>query len=873
MLSPRFAFLFLLPFVTCSPLASALTARIDATQGAPRLMVDGQPTRARIFWGMPGASPLALKPEWQHIEFDFTASDNATNGTMHFRFGEAAGDIYLDDIEVEDDETKKDIVSLCDCDDMETAFHRDWTSWPTGAANTVGRMAIEPNVGYQKAAGLHVNLQPPPAGSPWPDFHIYHQPRLNIVAGRKYHVTMWARATPARSLFLGFYRPGKEFVHLGGPSDVFSSQIKLAADAGVNLVSTQISLPWPKPGEAEDWKSVDAACRNVLLANPNALLIARIPMEPPQWWCDAHPDEVMQWEDGSRSRNAVSASPLFRREAAERLTSFITHLEQTIGDHVAGYHPVGQNTGEWFYENTWKRPLNGYAPADQREWRGWLRQHYGTDEALRAAWHNTSASLDTAEVPSAASRHAAPAGIFRDPATEKAILDWGDFQQEAMADCVCTLAKAARQASQGKKLVLFFYGYVFELSGVMNGPATSGHFALRRVLDCPDIDVVCSPISYLDRGPGGGSPSMTAAESVALAGKMWLNEDDTHTYLATGTPPGSRDHVTTIEATNEELTRNVAQEAMRNFGTWWMDLTATGWFKDAAMWKRMADLGPLDEYFLQHPTPYRPEVAAILDPASLRRVAAGGNVVTGPGVYESRAALGRMGAPYGQYLLDDLLAEKFKAKLYVLLDAWSLTKSAREQLLKATRGSTRLWCYAPGYFDGDQPSLDAMKELTGFTMKPVTCKALATPTEAGRKLGLLKPFGPNRPLQPLFAAADAKPEEILATYPDGSAAIALRHDEGGTSLFVGVPAITSELLRLAARAASVHLFTETDCNVYSNGPFIALHASEDGPVELHTLDDSELGDLLSGKIVGRGHDLKIPMSRGETIILNKRPSE
>ena len=94
-----------------------------------------------------------------------------------------------------------------------------------------------------------------------------------------------------------------------------------------------------------------------------------------------------------------------------------------------------------------------------------------------------------------------------------------------MLDCVCELAHAVRKASQGRKLVVFFYGYVFEFAGVQNGPATSGHYALRRVLNCPDIDVLCSLISYFDRGLGQSAPSMTAAESVALAGKLWLNEE------------------------------------------------------------------------------------------------------------------------------------------------------------------------------------------------------------------------------------------------------------------------------------------------------------------------------------------------------------
>ena len=62
-----------------------------------------------------------------------------------------------------------------------------------------------------------------------------------------------------------------------------------------------------------------------------------------------------------------------------------------------------------------------------------------------------------------------------------------------MADCVCRLAHAARKASHGRKLLVFFYGYRFEFGPLRKGPATSGHYALRRVLNSPDIAVLCSP--------------------------------------------------------------------------------------------------------------------------------------------------------------------------------------------------------------------------------------------------------------------------------------------------------------------------------------------------------------------------------------------
>ena len=374
-----------------------------------------------------------------------------------------------------------------------------------------------------------------------------------------------------------------------------------------------------------------------------------------------------------------------------------------------------------------------------------------------------------------------------------------------MADCVCHLAHAVREATHGRKLVVFFFGYVFEFGAIANGPGTSGHYALRRVLDSPDIDVLCSPISYFDRGPGQSAPAMTAAESVALAGKMWLYEDDTRTFLSA--KDSGFDHVDTLVETKGELLRNTGQCAVRNFATWWMDLGAAGWFDDPRLWAEMTRLNALDAPLLTQPRPFRPEVAVAIDPQSMMRVAAGGSAVTLPGVYQVRRPLGRMGTPYGQYLQDDVIAGKVPAKMYVFLTAWCLAPADRERLLAATRGSTRVWCYAPGYQEPNGTSLEGMRALTGFQLAKITpVKAQAKPTAVGQKLGLHESFGVDAPISPLFAAVDATADETLATYPDGSAAIALRRTAEGRSLFVGVPGLTSELLRLAARRerASVH---------------------------------------------------------------------
>jgi beta-galactosidase len=849
--------------------APPLTVRVDTSTGAPRLLINGQPRRARIFYGQPAAGTLPLSPQALQVSFEFTPDQTElSTATMHFRFGQIPGDVYLDDIRVTDLDTGRDTLPVCRFEGGDADFAREWFVWPPAPQNTVGTVRVEPNAGSDGSAGLRVHLKAPPGGV-WPDFHIYHKPDLALVQGHRYRVTFRAKADPERNLTVAFYRPGTTYVYLGGPPGPYESEVRLAAGAGVDLVSFSIPLPWPAPGELVDWQGVDSICETTLRANPRALLLPRIPVYVPDWWKKTYPDELMRWEDGLHAGIASPASQQYRRDASARLAALVEHLEAKFGDRFAGCHPCGQNTGEWFYMDSWERPLNGYAPCDAAAFRQWLRRRYANAAALRTAWGDPSADFDTAAVPSPAARHAAPDGVFRDPAAERPTLDFTEFQQESMADCVCEFARVVRRATQGRKLVVFFYGYVFEFGALPTGPGTSGHYALRRVLDCPDIDILCSPISYYDRGPGQSAPCMTAAESVALAKKMWLNEDDTRTYLAREENfPGAEHVVRTLAETNGELVRNVAQEALRNFATWWMDLPATGWFNDPGMWAEMARLRRLDEPLLRRPIPFRPQVATVLDERSMTRVAEGGTVVTRPGVYEARAALGRMGAPYGQYLLDDVARGRVHAKLYVFLDAWCLSAEQRAALLKATRGSVRVWCYAPGYFDEYRKSPEAMQELTGFTLKAVSPeKAWATPTKLGRRMGLLHPFGAQQPVRPLFAAADAEPGEVLATYPDGSAAVALRRVPSGPSLFVGAPGLTPELLRLAARMAGAHLYAHTDCCLYANGPYLALHATQDGSLALDTGRSGKVMDVLTGALVGRGPRLTLRMKRGETRVL------
>jgi hypothetical protein len=97
--------------------------------------------------------------------------------------------------------------------------------------------------------------------------------------------------------------------------------------------------------------------------------------------------------------------------------------------------------------------------------------------------------------------------------------------------------------------------------------------------------------------------------------------------------------------------------------------------------------------------------------------------------------------------------------------------------------------------------------------------------------------------------------------------VALRRGREGPSLFIGVPGVTSDLLRLAAREAGVHLFTESDCNVYANGPYLMLHAARDGVVDLDTGRAGPIRDLFSGAVLGRGPKIRLAIKPAETRVL------
>jgi hypothetical protein len=849
-------------------------AEVKVQNGMPRILIDGIPVRARLFYGPVPGNIFGSTPvgnEWKEVRVDITSPRTDSNGLIHLRFGQKPGRVFFDEFVLTDLTDGKTL--LRESYDGESALNPAWTFWyAKKAAPFQAELAVSGQAGKNGGA-MQVTLLQEEALS---GFHVYRS-GLPLEAGRRYAIRLWARADTERSLYPAVYLKRTEggFDQIGGMRSLIADrELALASNAGIRLITFSLEhFSWES-----NFAQVDRSMRAMLNAYPKALLVPRIYMHAPDSALAANPEWRVVNEHGARLKVSSVFNEDYRAAAHGGLRKVVRHIEENFGPQVAGYHPGGPNAIECFYAGSWSSNFIHYDAAATNAFRSWLKSVYRTDEALAKAWGMSGTTLASAPVPSPAQRRISAHGNLRHPTLERHVFDYNRFTQEALADFVMESARIVRKETRGKKLSLSFYGYNFnEFLGNPNGPAETGQGAFRRLLGSPEIDIVCAPISYADRRFGQGGPAMSTAESATLAGKIWLQEDDSATHLVNeaqkrGNDPAVKSRTDTKSDTIQVLRRNLAQTSIRNMATWWMDLPGTGWYDDPDLWKVMDELKGMDEEFLKNPSPFAPEVAAIIDEASMLSLVTD-RAMRRPLFGIGLASFNRLGTPYGQYLLDDVISGKVKAKLNVLLSAWVLEDAARASLKKNLEGSTKLWVWAPGYADAKNFSLAAMQDLTGFEFKklPAGTTAKVESTEAGKALGLPDRFGPDGALEPLLTPVLKSGDEVLALYSNQSPALVIRKSPRGASIFCGTLELPTPLLRHAAKLAGVHLFTSSDANVWARGSFISIHAAEDGKLLVNTGNQRMVRDEITREALGRGPEILLTLKKGDSRILRIEP--
>ncbi|MCE5323602.1 beta-galactosidase [bacterium] len=642
--------------------------------------------------------------------------------------------------------------------------------------------------------------------------------------------------------------------------DLQYSEIESAAKNGVVIVSFPVPRYWIQRDDKIDFSETDKKVEETIKHSPNAYLLLRLGVSrPPQWWCDENPEEAMLYNNGEQNMPSIF-SEKWKVDAAKTVKLMVEHLESKYGDHIIGYHPVGMNTGEWFSYGLWTGKLGGFEKPAVAGFRAYLKQKYGTDQALQKAWNNPTVTLGTASVATFDERTHLLSGAFRNPETERCVIDYAAFENDTYADVALYMCQAAKEAAPNK-ITALFYGYHYELAAVPHGLASSGHLGLDRLLRSPYVDIISSPVSYFDRDAGGGGYFMSAIDSIQLAGKLWLVEDDTRTYLA----PEVQDNLPRLKTAQETygvLTRNFAHVLTHGCALWWMDLYGNGRFQGDEIWQTLGKLSATYQAAIPSFKRYSPEIAIIIDQRS-QYYADPVPPVNRTLLAAFRQQFYRIGAPVGLYLLDDLTAGKVPpAKMYIFLDTFRLDDSQLKAIKKytSTKGCVNLWMYCPGVIDNDKMLPDRVQDVVGIKLKKLQKCSGAISYNSG-KFTACDGF-----ISGSYAVIDPSAKTIAKYAESADVAVASKDMGGYTNVYCGVTALPSYLLRQFAVMAGVHVYSDQSDVVMAGNGFVALAASSNGVKKLSMPFECSLQDVLTSEKYGPAKQFSFEMALGDARI-------
>ena len=651
--------------------------------------------------------------------------------------------------------------------------------------------------------------------------------------------------------------------------DSVTNEIRMAKAAGTRIYSVSMLPGWGTAAEREKaCRQADHLMARILENDPDAYVMPRVQMSEAPWLMRDLRDRNLS-ADGNRDQPAVSSAH-YRHECREALRDFIRRMEAKYGPHMAGYQVAGAHHGEFQYSNF-----------------GRHGNYLGYDEGTRAAYRAKTG----AEVPDPERRSGEVGECFYDPDRLADVVRFNRFLNDEMADFVLELSRVVRETCGRTRLVGAFYGYLFECYWQAQGPASSGHFALEKVLKSDDIDLLCGPYSYWLSGRCAGRPvcTHTAGESVTAHGKIWVNEDDIATHISNrrNEPEDASfrsDRSRDLEETKMIVRRNFSFSLARNYGSWWFDHHSHGMWNDPALWRERARFERLAAAV--GGGAYAPDVYLTFQERMTDYVT--GSYVTQrqreDGVASMRANVAQSGCVTGTRLVEDILAEEGRdgegavatlgVKLEIHPNAVAFTAAERAKLRARAERIATVWMGRPGLVDLDTKtlSLKAVEELTGFRVNRTAAKTWAAFTRPdGIDLALPDKWGRGEVIGGALSPVLEPGDRLIATYRDagGDPAVVLRPAKDGRALsvFCGLVDLPPEGIRAIARLAGADVRVSRNAGVDVRGGFASVTAAEPGLYDLKVNGEREWFDAVTGRSVGRGPELDLRLGAGETKVL------
>lgn len=497
---------------------------------------------------------------------------------------------------------------------------------------------------------------------------------------------------------------------------------------------------------------------------PDAYIIVRIGMHPPVEWMEAHPEELMTYNDGTHKRAILQSevhcdtipgmyslcSEKWRKDGAVALQEFCDEVDaQPYADRIIGYFLAAGGTSEWYPVNPVtdykEKKYADFSPAFIAEYSNILKEKYKTEDVLGQAWNKPDAVFTNPIIPDITSRRHVHIddtiydallnfenadreigkkldlnpisdynlGVFLNANQHNYVADFFYAWHRGTANTIIHFAQVLKNKYKGK-LVGAFYGS-YGCTDFYNA-STAG--ATLAIMDSGVVDFLAAPGVYNNREPGGYVAQREMQDSFRIRNQMFVVEEDSRTHLENDfyrDAMGLYDVQDSIDTLKRDYARNICEDIF----AWWFDQHPEGGryqHKDIyQLFQRQSEISQL-AYSL--PRKKHNEIALIYDQESIFYVSSMTSQIMLD--FYRTSDLGRIGAPVDYYFHDDMArADMPNYKMYLMLNIFCATDAEREAIHRkaAQNNAVVVWLYAPGFINTDKTlKMDNayITQLTGF---------------------------------------------------------------------------------------------------------------------------------------------------------------
>lgn len=627
-------------------------------------------------------------------------------------------------------------------------------------------------------------------------------------------------------------------------------QIEKAKNAGINLVNIAIDVGGVRYVDMYVDK-LYKVCKRIYDVNPNAKLILRYGIHSTPQYSNVDNSAMGAINNGAIAYNQCSLASEAWLEGAKKMVRALAQVvmsDDFIKKMVIGYQPAAGDAGEWFGPEYWNGGLDT-SQNNLNSYRKWLKEKYKSNQALQQAWGDSKVTLSTVQlpdfndIPGIKGGYAATEQFIMTDVKNQRYVDYLTYTNELRAKVIDALGAAIKAETGGNSLVLVLYGYHTEVYN-----PSSNSFGLGYLLDSKNIDAFAGPVSYADRNEGGIGAYMSFASAVAAAGKLWIDEGDYRTVYKTaaginpvgGNQDGVGDSMPFMKSeagVMEVLKRQQGKQMVYSTGTWYFDLVERGWFDNQKFWNTAAELNALQTKYYSYKTADKFDVAIVMDEQAM--ALSGDGSQNNQMLAATRQAIYRSGLSFGYFLMDDVLEGRVDAKLYVMLNPWSISESEATKLKSILQksGKTTLWMTGAG-----DTSSSVFSSLTGMKFTTKTDGRYSNSIETVSNAASLLPGLKNSTefsgagANPLYCVSEESGVTVLGRYSTAAGrpvGYAMVSENGWNSIFYGNANLTFEVLVSAAKKAGACVYVNNNSAndgdvVYANGTLAVLHTKGAG---------------------------------------------